>query len=64
MANSKGSTPGSTYRQRPANEGATHTPHTPRVAPALGGWVHAEVSTPDRALSNFSPMQGADRAVK
>lgn len=35
-------TPGATPRQRPVNGGATHTPYTPSVAPALGGWVHAE----------------------
>lgn len=34
-------TPGATPRQRPVNGGATHTPYTPSVAPALGGWVHA-----------------------
>lgn len=33
-------TPGATPRQRPVNGGATHTPYTPSVAPALGGWVH------------------------
>lgn len=49
MVNSKGATPGAilsatpgaTPRQRPVNGGATHTPYTPSVAPALGGWVHA-----------------------
>ena len=34
-------TPGATPRQRPVNGGATYTPYTPSVAPALGGWVHA-----------------------
>lgn len=34
-------TPGATPRQRSVNGGATHTPYTPSVAPALGGWVHA-----------------------
>ena len=34
-------TPGATARQRPVNGGAAHTPNTPSVAPALGGWVHA-----------------------
>ncbi len=34
-------TPGATPRQRPVNGGATHTPYTPSVAPALGGWVRA-----------------------
>jgi len=36
-------TPGATPRQRPVNGGATHTPYTPSVAPALGGWVHAPI---------------------
>lgn len=35
-------TPGATPRQRPGNEGATHSPNTPRVAPALGGGVHVK----------------------
>ena len=34
-------TPGATPRQPPANEGATYSPNTPSVAPALGGGVHA-----------------------
>lgn len=34
-------TPGATPGQPPANEGATHTPYTPSVAPALSGAVHA-----------------------
>ena len=49
MVRNEGATPGAilsatpraTPRQRPANGGATHTPYTPSVAPALGGWVHA-----------------------
>ncbi len=42
-------TPGTTPRQRPVNEGATHTPYTPSVAPAADGWVHAadDVTNPD-----------------
>lgn len=34
-------TPGATPRQRPANGGATLSPYTPGVAPALRGGVHA-----------------------
>ncbi len=41
MVRNEGATPGATPRQRPVNGGATHTPYTPSVAPALGGWVHA-----------------------
>ena len=39
----EGTTPGATPVQRPCNGGATHTPYTPSVAPALGGWVHANL---------------------
>lgn len=34
-------TPGAIPCQRAVNGGATHTPYTPSVAPALGGWVLA-----------------------
>lgn len=37
----EGATPGATPGQRPANGGATLSPYTPRVAPALGGGMHA-----------------------
>ncbi|MBC7164841.1 MAG: AAA family ATPase [Roseovarius sp.] len=40
-------TPGTTPRQPPANEGATHTPIPPCVAPAADGWVHAADDTTD-----------------
>jgi hypothetical protein len=50
MFKNRGATPGAilsatpcaTAVQRPVNGGATHTPYTPSVAPALGGWVHAK----------------------
>lgn len=52
MVNSNGATPGAilsatpgaTVRQRPVNEGATHTPDTPSVARPDGG-VHAPKGT-------------------
>lgn len=53
-------TPGATPRQRPVNGGATHTPYTPSVAPALGGWVHATNGGRGYALALYSPF---DRMV-
>ncbi|MFC0812565.1 AAA family ATPase [Paracoccus panacisoli] len=38
----EGATPRATPRQPPANGGATLSPNTPGVAPALGGGVHAD----------------------
>lgn len=46
-------TPGATPRQLPVNGGATHTPNTPSVAPALGGWVHAVLGIQEKAISKF-----------
>lgn len=61
MGKNKGATPGAilsattgaTPRQHLVNGGATHTPYTPSVAPALGGWVHASVEV--RPLRNLTP---------
>ncbi len=49
-------TPGATPRQRPGNGGATHTPNTPSVAPALGGSVHATAALPFSAIP--TPAEG------
>ena len=37
----RGTTPSTTPRQPPANEGAIYTPYTPSVAPPPGGTGHA-----------------------
>lgn len=54
-------TPGATPRQRPVNGGATHTPYTPSVAPALGGWMHA--ANGGRHLVPMPPFRGGQEIV-
>ncbi len=55
-------TPGATPRQRPGNGGATHTPNTPSVAPALGGSVHATAALPFSAIP--TPAEGGGANVQ